>query len=691
MDQRRRPPQTEEKQLKWARQKTIATVDNMNLQKYYQQMNGDYDTPRQPPQPVRKEPPPEKHRPERQFYKSSSGQHLRGFFMEPEWTPKPAKVKESPQQEAEGGQLWFDRSHRQRHSSRSVGDAEVSKVTETHHQRHSSGPSDLSLLKEDIAKLLVKLPLTKSTQKTNVFDQSQRKSIDGRTTVTKAEVHQKDDQMAFYKKPLQRQSSGPSDISILRNDLLEWLAKQQQTPKARDSGPVPAGRKIQKASSQPVPQPRKRNSLGPGENELEWIKRPLPTEKSSSKHHIPPEASSRKHRRLQHSSSAVVSSNHGARRDSSMDPSRDRKHGHHSRVDGGKGRRNQTQRSATITDMTEASRRQESSITSKKELTPETLPRCTDPNCPLLPICNDPECCYIASCYDRMRYSTHVPRCRCKKCSPKCTEYRCYSLPRCIDSKCSASLANITKCNSLPRCAEAHQSVSLHTTSMSHGDSRASLPRTTKPSRSASRSTNGKLIKSVSAASLNSRRRRHKTVHFGENLLREVCQNRRLIKPLQQRDTPSGSAPMKPNIQMLFNFIEGVLSAWVDDEDEHLKSGADSEPERGALLKPMHRCNRARFQTIRRVVSEAAALKGTLKLGNSRYRHRHWRGTAKDCNERFLRKVLIIIICLPLFIIRLFLISNLKRVCLLKIEHRIQFYCFQIRICAICLLNVDMG
>lgn len=62
--------------------------------------------------------------------------------------------------------------------------------------------------------------------------------------------------------------------------------------------------------------------------------------------------------------------------------------------------------------------------------------------------------------------------------------------------------------------------------------------------------------------------------------------------------------------------------------------------ERGAILKPMHRCNRARMQTIRRVVNEAAALKGTLKLGNSRYRHRHWRGTAKDCNERFLRKVI---------------------------------------------------
>lgn len=146
-------------------------------------------------------------------------------------------------------------------------------------------------------------------------------------------------------------------------------------------------------------------------------------------------------------------------------------------------------------------------------------------------------------------------------------------------------------------------------------------------------------MKSASAASLNSRRRRHKTVHFGENLLREVCQNRQLMRPLT--DLPSNSnSTLQPNIEMLYNFVEGVLSAWVDEEeDENIKSGPDSEPERGAMLKPMHRCNRARLQTIRRVVNEAASLKGTLKLGNSRYRHRHWRGTAKDCNERFLRKV----------------------------------------------------
>lgn len=97
---------------------------------------------------------------------------------------------------------------------------------------------------------------------------------------------------------------------------------------------------------------------------------------------------------------------------------------------------------------------------------------------------------------------------------------------------------------------------------------------------------------------------------------------------------------MKANIQMLYNFVEGVLSAWVDEDDEFVRSGAESEPERGRALKPLYRCNRFRLQTISRVVNEAAQLRGTLKLGNSRYRHRHWRGTGQECNERFLRKVI---------------------------------------------------
>uniref|UniRef100_A0A1I8P3T1 Still life n=1 Tax=Stomoxys calcitrans TaxID=35570 RepID=A0A1I8P3T1_STOCA len=149
---------------------------------------------------------------------------------------------------------------------------------------------------------------------------------------------------------------------------------------------------------------------------------------------------------------------------------------------------------------------------------------------------------------------------------------------------------------------------------------------------------NGKLIKSASAVSLDERRRRHKTVHFGENLLREVCQNRKLIKYEQK---PSGSQPSQTNGELLYNFVEGVLSAWHDDDDEdQLRSGAESEPEHGTMaLKPLHRYDVIRYQVIKRVVNEAAELHGTLHLGNSRFRHRHWRSTAKQCNELFLRKI----------------------------------------------------
>lgn len=181
------------------------------------------------------------------------------------------------------------------------------------------------------------------------------------------------------------------------------------------------------------------------------------------------------------------------------------------------------------------------------------------------------------------------------------------------------------KHNSLPKCVSTHRT--------EHDSS--SFPRT---HRSRNGSINGgKLVKSASAASLNSRRRRHKTVHFGENLLREVCQNRKLIEPFQK--TPSEkTSTLQDNIQLLYNFVEGVLSAWVDEDDETARSG--SEPERSHPLKPLYICDRIRLKTISRVVHEAAQLRGTLKLGNSRYRHRHWRGTAKICNERFLRKVI---------------------------------------------------
>lgn len=213
----------------------------------------------------------------------------------------------------------------------------------------------------------------------------------------------------------------------------------------------------------------------------------------------------------------------------------------------------------------------------------------------------------------------------------------------CIDerraqAKCSFASINITKLFIPPTHLTPPQTIPSPQMSMHRSENdTSSLPRSHRSRKSSTNSS--KLVKSASAASLNSRRRRHKTVHFGDNLLREVCQNRKLIDPLQKSPSEK-AANTASNIQMLYNFVEGVLSAWVDEDDEGVRSGAESEPERGRRLKPLYMCDRLRLKTISRVVHDAAQLRGTLKLGNSRYRHRHWRGTAKVCNERFLRKVI---------------------------------------------------
>lgn len=320
---------------------------------------------------------------------------------------------------------------------------------------------------------------------------------------------------------------------------------------------------------------------------------------------------------------------------------------------------------------------------------------CTDPRCcEMLPLCTDPRCCGAtipsSACSKSKPIDVVVSSSRCNSSATK-HKFKSNSLPRCVEStrRTDPFLSDLSKnesYSSLPKSATLSSATAVASSTSSHhrprhhqhhtrqskfhqqqkqlqipknqmlfdGQDNQSLMQQMMPilkqlsSSSSSQhrhggngSGNNKLLKSASTTSLHSRRRRHKTVTFGENLLREVCMNRELIKPLtDQQPSNSTSARLQPNIQMLYNFVEGVLSAWVDEEDDdHIKSGPDSEPERGAALKPFHRCNRARLQTIRRIVNEAASLKGTLKLGNSRYRHRHWRGTAKDCNERFLRKV----------------------------------------------------
>lgn len=142
-------------------------------------------------------------------------------------------------------------------------------------------------------------------------------------------------------------------------------------------------------------------------------------------------------------------------------------------------------------------------------------------------------------------------------------------------------------------------------------------------------------VTSPDKSSLMSRRRRHKTVHFGDNLLLQVCANANLTSHVSY-------TKMEPNVQQLFSFIETVLSAWVAEEGL-TSQGEVSETDEKGLQKKKNRkhSEKVRRLDIRRLVKEVSRLDGTRFLGNLRYRHSHWKGKvdADDCNELFLRKV----------------------------------------------------
>lgn len=683
----------------------------------------------------------------------------------------------------------FDRTQRQRHSSRSVG-ASTSRDMEhdacdewcqhkdtTAHQRHSSGPSDLSQHQADISEWLLKLPHKRTSaidvkQLLSRKPSSQTEPTASSSTIKPATDIQltkslKDELVNILKRPLQRQHSGPSELSLLRNDIFDWLRSQSISNKILPAPinpkdePTPAVRtpsgfaaamtvKSSEPSVAPIPKPRKRHSLGHTSNAQDeeipdWIPYPLALLSAAGREKLGVAQSScvdinkkirssdrpstHGERRLRHSASEVVTPvttitdksfktdrSNALKTPLSSSKTTTATRGNHFRCKHSapvvtesmvatpthRSKRNRTQRSATITDMSAAAAeaisiaktphtsyqksktngRHRKSSSAERPSRSSSLPRCTDPCCSFMPVCTDPNC-YAYDCINNSSRWTDTNR-----CTAECYEYRCNSLPRCMDSKCLCkpyyqSEVNLIKHNSLPRCATttshdkshpAHHRPSIAATStpslLIRGDSRASLSRPTAtvihskhnhhnhhtlPTTSASV---GKLLtKSVSAVSLNSRRRRHKTVHFGENLLREVCQNRKLIEPLQRRQptavddaktsvassllSKSGVIPLDTNIQALYNFVDSVLSSWVDEDDGDGRSGAESEPERGSMeMRPIYQNELQRLQTVNRIVSEAAQLRGTLNLGNSRHRHRHWKGTAKLCNERFLLKVL---------------------------------------------------
>ncbi|XP_064292085.1 protein still life, isoforms C/SIF type 2 isoform X12 [Plodia interpunctella] len=97
---------------------------------------------------------------------------------------------------------------------------------------------------------------------------------------------------------------------------------------------------------------------------------------------------------------------------------------------------------------------------------------------------------------------------------------------------------------------------------------------------------------------------------------------------------------LEPNVQQLFSFIESVLSAWAAEEGL-TSTGEYSEPDERIVRR--RKLNKYKKRTdvlnIRRIVYEVSILHGTKLLGNVRYRHYHWKGTAQTCNEAFLRKI----------------------------------------------------
>lgn len=97
---------------------------------------------------------------------------------------------------------------------------------------------------------------------------------------------------------------------------------------------------------------------------------------------------------------------------------------------------------------------------------------------------------------------------------------------------------------------------------------------------------------------------------------------------------------LEPNVQQLFSFIEGVLSAWAAEEGL-TSTGEYSEPdERDINRRKIKKYKlRTNILNIRRIVYDVSILRGSKLLGNVRYRHNHWKGTAQACNEIFLLKV----------------------------------------------------
>lgn len=140
-----------------------------------------------------------------------------------------------------------------------------------------------------------------------------------------------------------------------------------------------------------------------------------------------------------------------------------------------------------------------------------------------------------------------------------------------------------------------------------------------------------------SSHSLNSRRRRHKTVHFGETLMSEVrCGDERTSSQEAGGCESRGSVTSLPgqfdyNVQQLFTFIGTVLSAW--DKDETSSEPCSRPPSQSS------RCRKRRPNVLNYLLNGQSSMEGDEHLCSPTFKHKHCRLPAGSCNALFLRKV----------------------------------------------------
>lgn len=389
---------------------------------------------------------------------------------------------------------FFDRSHRQRHSSRSVGgfdrDTEFSGSKNPIHQRHSSGPSELITQKGDSSDWILNLP--------HKGDRKQEIRI---SEALKNELLA----ILQQKRPVSRQDSGPNDYAQLQNNMeniIEWIKSQHTSKNVQASSINKDEKNFKTAKNEQYAVPRKRHSFGhPDTNKCanntpDWMGYPSTAARSTEpdRNRIDIAASSnvdissnfkkikngdhrhdrttRHHtRKLRHSASEVVTpasdqmtSKYTSKREkyqyifkapsTSIDQNAISEH--RPVVNRERPRRNHTQRSATVSDM---SHQHKQSSVERESSHSSSLTKCTDPMCTLLPICTNPNC-RLNDCFNTRRCSS-LTRCGESKCTDECfqpqqqsqhqhqhqrPQFQSQSFPVCMDPKCVCHRAN-NACN----------------------------------------------------------------------------------------------------------------------------------------------------------------------------------------------------------------------------------------------------